>query len=57
MDIQKSYGKDCVSNVSQFIQMHQVKLEGLTEEIAKKRQPDKTSQTKKMVPLSMGKFS
>jgi len=38
MDIQKSYGKDCVSNVSQFIQMHQVKLEGLTEEIAKKRQ-------------------
>ena len=38
MDIQKTYGKDCISSVSQFIETHNVKLEGLKEQEVKKRQ-------------------
>ena len=38
MDIQKTYGKDCISSVSQFVETHNVKLEGLTEQEVKKNQ-------------------
>ncbi len=38
MDIQKAYGQDCVNSVSQFVETHQVNLEGITEEEVKKRQ-------------------